>query len=146
MGADVEAVVVDLPKWGSASFHCDLCDQICLSKRGLTRHTSTKHYHLSTCTSKTAEELLHPLHLKKYIQKSVLKLAADECYPDEIMEEFKLYNVGNLNKVNHTYQYFKEAIKSFNGDAEKFYPVFYKCVSGASDLFPGLSRNCSLLL
>ena len=38
-------------------------------------------------------------------------------------------------------------IESFKGDAEKFYPAFYKCVSDNADvIFQGLSRDCSLLL
>ena len=67
-------------------------------------------------------------------------------YPDVILNELKQYTVGTLDEVTHTYSFIKDTISSFDGNAEKFYPTFYKCVSDADDLFRGLSKNCSLLL
>ena len=78
-----------------SSFHCSLCDKICISQRGLTRHVNVKYKSsLSSsfgiaATKKDATEILHPLYFKKYLEECAIKLADDECYPEEVMEEFQ---------------------------------------------------------
>ena len=43
--------------------------------------------------SKPAEEKIYPLIFKKCLQECVTKLSIiDECYPEEIMNEFKAYS------------------------------------------------------
>ena len=42
--------------------------------------------------SKTAEEKIHPHIFKKCLQECVNQLSIDECYPEEIMNEFKAYS------------------------------------------------------
>ena len=75
------------------------------------------------------------------------KLADDGCYPDNIRKEFHDYVVGPVDKVNAAYTFIKPIIVSFKGNADKFYPEFYKRISENADLiFQGLNRNCSLLL
>ena len=89
-------------------------------------------------------ERFHPLYLKKYIEKSALKLANDECYPESIMAGFRSFKVGSLEDV---YDLVKNVINSFDGNAENFYPKFYKVISGATSPFGNnLGRNSSLLL
>lgn len=37
-------------------------------------------------------------------------------------------------------------MKSFNGNAERFYPRFYDAVSGDEIVFPKLNRKCAVFL
>ena len=80
------------------------------------------------------------------MEKSVSKLSEDECYPQDVMGEFKMYNVGTLDDVNHTYAFIRDIIGTFSGDAEKFYPQFYKIMAETDTPFKNLSHKCSLLL
>lgn len=155
---EVAKTVSELPTLEKELFKCSFCAKTCISKRGLTRHTNSKHSNLvpdiasssttekSLSPSKEPEQILHPLKLKKFLQESAEKLAVDECYPHEIMAEFKNYQVGSPEDVVATYGYIRQVIKEFNGDAEKFYPKFYKCINENHNIFPGLSRYCSILL
>ena len=77
--------------------------------------------------------------------KSIVKLSNDECYPQWILDEFKNYKLGSLDNVNHTYDFIKDVIADFNGNAEKFYPKFYKNITG-ENTFLNLSKQCSTLL
>ena len=95
--------------------------------------------------TKTAEEILHPLQLKTLLEKSVTKLAGDECYPDVIRNELKCFTITS-HEASNFYQMVKNTVKDFHGDAEKFYPTFYKCISENESGFISLSRHCSLLL
>ena len=95
--------------------------------------------------TKTAEEILHPLQLKTLLEKSVTKLAGDECYPDVIGNGLKRFTITS-HEANNFYQMVKNTVKDFHSDAEKFYPTFYKCISENESGFISLSRHCSLLL
>ena len=64
----------------------------------------------------------------------------------DVMGEFKMYNVGTLDDVNHTYAFIRDIIGTFSGDAEKFYPQFYKIIAETDTPFKNLSHKCSLLL
>ena len=87
------------------------------------------------------------LYFKKYVESSVKMLAVDECYPEDITSEFQKYiGLVNVDNVNDCYQLVKEVIQGYNGNAEKFYPRFYKAVSDASRPFKTLSRNAGLIL
>ncbi len=85
------------------NFPCDLCEKVCKLKRRLGRHKTTKHKNESILSvgedssrtsnpKKAAESILHPLKLKKMIMVSVSKLAKDECYPEDILQKFSIYN------------------------------------------------------
>ena len=136
-----------------AQYRCELCEKVCLTKRGLTRHTNSKHSDKNDASvtsaaqnqSKSAEEILHPLYFKKMVEESVNKISNDHCFPDELLNPLKEYNTGNLDKINHTYGFIKELIVSYDG-GEKFYPAFYKIVSDTEDFFPGMDKNNSLLV
>ena len=155
--ADVDSMVDEIPdETAKATFPCTLCPKICISRGGLTRHMNAKHKDDDQANQpvlsqkpkkKKAEDILHPLYFKKYIEQCIEKLSKDECYPEDITKEFQSYNVGSLTDVLHTYNIVKDVIEMFDGDSEKFYPLFYKCVSDAEQLFlRPLSHNCSLLL
>lgn len=132
----------------SQTFPCMLCNKVCISQRGLTRHTNSKHRE-KAITSKEAnnyEEILHPSLLTNFLKLSCEKLAVDECYPAHIMNEFKGKKFNSTEDVFVCYDLIKATVLSFDGNAEKFYPKFYKVFSDAKDPFNGLSRHCSLLL
>ena len=135
--AQIDEVVGELGENQPAcSFSCDQCDKICKTQRGLTRHKNTKLVETSwkdgpTSTEKhqaTPESNLHPLYFKAYVKK-VSTLSNDECYSQNTRDEFLNYAV-NLNDTNYTYQLVRNVIGKFKGDGEKFYPEFYKCVTG----------------
>ena len=134
-------------------FKCDFCDKVCISKRGLTRHVNCKHkpkqsqqLDKATCSkSKRPEEKMHPLLFKNFLEVSAKKLSLDECYPSDIMDEFKAYSFWTLDDVLPSYNLIRDVVDDFNGDAEKFYPKFYNVFAGAEAPFQGLCRSSSLL-
>ena len=70
----------------SPSYPCSFCAKGCLSKGGLTRHSS-KHY-LETVETNTKVRKMLPPDIFYIIQKSLKKLPQDECYPEEICSQF----------------------------------------------------------
>ena len=134
-------------------FSCDQCDKICKTQRGLRRHKSTKHVetigkdgHVSTEENQTTpESKLHPSYFKAYVEKSISKLSNGECYSQNTRDEFLNYEV-NINDTNYTYQLVRNVIWKFNGNGEKFYPDFYKCVTGEEIAFKNMSRRTSVIL
>ena len=52
----------------------------------------------------------------------------------------------SLDDANFTYQFVREFIKNFNGNGEKFYPLFYDCVSGDDKVFKKLNGKCSVIV
>ena len=152
LSAEVDRDISEIPTEPfNKSFTCSFCTKVCVSKRGLSRHVNVKYkdqqqQQTSAPKPLSAEEKLHPLVLKQLLKASVDKLAVDECYPQNIMDEFKTFSLTNLDDVLPCYTLIKYIIYSFNGDAEKFYPDFYKVFSDAETPFAGLSRHSSLLL
>ena len=63
-----------------------------------------------------------------------------------IMDEFKAISFATLDDVLPCYTLIKHIIHTFNGDAEKFYPEFYKVLSDAETPFTGLSRHSTFLV
>ena len=73
-------------------FACSLCPKVCISQRGFTRHMNAKHKNQQTQSSSvekqlSAEENLSPSTLKELLEVSATSLAANECYPPEMMAE-----------------------------------------------------------
>ena len=62
------------------------------------------------------------------------------------MDEFKAISFSTLDDVLACYTLVKHVIYTFNGDAEKFYPEFYKVFNDAETHFTGLSRHSRLLV
>ena len=122
-----------------------------MSQRGLKRHMNTKHkekqqQQATTEKPLSAEQKLHPLLLNFFLKASVENLAANEYYPQHIMDEFKAISFSTLDDVLPWYTLVKHVIYTFNGDAEKYYPEFYKVFNDAATPFTGLSRHSSLLV
>ena len=153
--SDLNTVIEKIPSSENPSFPCSHCQKICRSKGGLTRHNNAKHSDVSSdsSTSKTskhtkkAEEILHPDQMKKMIEHGVIKLAADECYPESVTDMFKKFRLDNNSENIPGYSLIKPLLESFDGDLEKFYPKFYKVFTEDSNTFgTTLDRHCSLLL
>jgi len=152
--AEVDAAVNNIPSiQESPKFSCLFCEKLCVSKGGLTRHVNSKHAdrpqetRVEATKKKVAEEVLHPLKFKVYLEKSAAKLAEDECYPDNILDELKKFSISSVDDVMPAYSLIKPSLISFDGDAEKLFPALYKVFSEHDDgLYKSLSRNCCNLL
>ena len=129
----------------SPSYPCSFCAKVCLSKGGLTRHISTKYYLETVESNAKLGKMLHP-DIFYDIQKSLKKLARDECYPEEICSQFSNFRMSCSVADLPAYNLIAPVITSFNGDVEKFYPSFYKVFVDAEDPFRGLDVNCTRLL
>ena len=129
----------------SPSYPCSFCAKVCLSKGGLTRHISTKHYLETVEPNTKVRKLLHPGIFYDIIQNSVKKLAQDECYPEEICGQFSNFRMSCSVANLRAYNLITPAINPFNGDVEKFYPSFYKVFVDAEDPFRGLDVSCTRL-
>ena len=127
-------------------FQCNLCAKVCKSQRGLSRHITSKHKKNNEIPGHSKTPVLQLLDLQKFILESVTKLAGDECYPEILRNELNAYAVGSLDHVvTHVYKIILNVVTEFDGNAEKFYPRFYKCISG-ENIFLNLSKPCSTLL
>ena len=82
-----------------------------------------------------AEEILHP---------SALKLTVDECYSEKNKKEFSAHKL-SVDDARFTYEDVNDIMANFNGNAEKFYPLFYKAVSEET-VFKYISKRSSILL
>ena len=67
--------------------------KVCFSKGEFTRHIGTKH-HLETAEPKTKVcKMLHPDIFYEIIQISLKMLSQDECYPEEICNQFSNFRM-----------------------------------------------------
>ncbi len=131
-------------------FSCEKCDKVCKTKRGSTWHRNAAHVQRDieapiATKRKTPEQMLNPLSFKKFMETSVAKSAFDECYSDKLGTEFSNWKV-NVDDAASSYRYVRDVIGSFKGNAEKFYPWFYKFVSSEVIVFKNLSRRGSIIL
>ena len=146
--AEVTQVVNEIEEEPSVSgFKCEKCELVCKSKQGLSRHRNAKHRSEGEDIKKevTAEDRLHPLYFKQYVNKCAKEIFSEGCYSEKTLKCFETYNC-SLDEANMAYKYIKDVIKKYDGDAEKFYPKFYDCVSGDDIVFKDLNRNCSIIL
>ena len=136
---DINLAVEKIPVVNnSPSYPCSFCAKICLSKGGLTRHISTKHDLETAEPNKKVGKMLHPDIFHDIIQKSLKKLAQDECYPEEICSQFSSFRMSCSVVDLPAYNLITPVINSFNGDVEKFYPNFTKVLWMLKILFEGL--------
>ena len=122
-------------------FLCQNCRKTYKTKRGLNRHQSAEHGDYT----KTYEERL-PLDIfEQFLTTSKVKLANDQCF-ESFMGEFSAFLI-DKECIKNVHKLISNVVLSFKGDAEKFYPAFYKCISDAENPFGGsLNKHASLLL
>lgn len=94
---ELTSVSDEIPKEkAKVTFTCSLCSKVCVSQGGYLAHNNTKHSkEKESDASLEAEQVLHPLYFKRYIEDSIIKLTGDECYPSEITNEFKFFKIGS---------------------------------------------------
>ena len=117
----------------AAGFQCNECDKVCKSQRGLTRHVNAKHLIASASNADqllSSEEIsgnkFHSLQLKVIVYKCAEKLSNDLCFPLTMRSKFSKQDFSF--SVDDSYALWcklRPVIDSFNGDAEKFYSMFY---------------------
>ena len=134
-----------LSEQSAVTYSCEICTKVCKSKQGLSRHRNMKHTEIPSLPTKTkvAEDMLHPLYFKQYVNDAAKKLAEGGCYSKKTLSALKGYH---LDDANFSYQFVWKVIENFNGNGEKFYPQFYDCVSGDEIIFRGLNKRCSVIL
>ena len=124
------------------------CGKACKSRRGLSRHTNSKHCHVTSSSDAPVSSLssaaqtssssnysaveisrqkLHPLQLKAIVLKCAEKISSNECFPSSLREQLskRLFIFANDDAVE-LWLKLRKVIDSFKGDAEKFYSGFFR--------------------
>ena len=111
------------------------------TKKGLNCHQSPEHGDYM----KTYEERL-PLDIfEQFVTTNKVKLANDQCF-ESFVGEFSAFGI-DKESIKNVHKLISNVVLSFKGDAEKFYPAFYKCISDAENPFGGsLNKHAALLL
>ena len=117
------------------------CRKIYITKRELNRYHSVEHGDYR----KNYEERLPLDTYEQFVTISKGKLANDQCF-ESFMGEFSAFLI-DKECIKNVHKLISNVVLSFKGDAEKFYPAFYKCISDAENPFGGsLNKHASLLL
>ena len=124
--SDVIKEINETPK--TASFTCDICSKICKSSKGLKIHGNIKHGVTATSTIEFTKPKLSLDEFKNFVMHYSKKLAFDECYSEETMTVFKNFQISS-EETKVAFSYVEDVIRNFNGNAEKFMPEFYNCLS-----------------
>lgn len=146
---DLDALVLELSiEPVKSTFSCTICSKKCISQRGLTRHTNSQHKGIpSDLTLENPKPPILLSEFKSLLDKSITTLIDDECYPDLYRNELRINYAMLLETSQQTLSLLETTIASFqaNGDAEKFYPQFYKDIN--CDIFINyLSKKTTRLL
>lgn len=94
----------------------------------MKRHKSITHKGDKSNEEPVVSTKLRISHFKCFVERSAQKLLVEECYPDEILKEFKNFSFTSLD-AEHSFKFIEGCVQSFDGDAEKFFPKFNKFVS-----------------
>ena len=122
-------------------FLCQNCGKTYETKRGLNCHQSAEHGEYA----KIYEEILSLDTFEHFVTISKVKLKNDQCF-ESFMGEFSPFLI-DKECVKNVHKLISNVVLSSKGDAEKFYPTFYKCISDAENPFGGcLNKHASLLL
>ena len=82
---------------------------------------------------------------EQFVTTSKVKLANDKCF-ESFMGEFSAFVV-DKECIKSVHKLISDVFLPFKGDAEQFYPAFYKGISDAGNPFGGsLNKHASLLL
>ena len=134
---EIDAVVSEVAVYPSDStYRCDKCDKVCKSKRGLSRHTNTKHAAEPTSLNEPTDmnwmSEKDAVSLKKFpvsklisiLRNCVSIVAADMCLPEATRKVFQNVTI-SLQEANILWEKLRQITDEFNGNAEKFYAAFY---------------------
>ena len=66
-----------LSEQSAVTYSCEICTKMCKSKQALSRHRNMKHTESPSLPTKikVAEDMLHPLYFKQYVNDAAKKLA-----------------------------------------------------------------------
>ena len=149
MLSEINSVVENLPlAKNSGQRQSHVCSNVCLWESVLSRHLKSK-YPENLLSNEESNKLKYNWDiflLRSFVEKSAAKLAEDACYPENVIGEFKNFEISSVDDILPAYNLMLPIIKSFNADPEKFYPQFYKAFISAENLYKNLSGNCGLLL
>ena len=132
----LESIVDDAGKVENV-IKCDQCEKTCKSKQGLSRHKNSKHPTIK-------KDKLHPATYKKFVNDAACKLSQDDCYSDDTKQQLSSFK-WTLDQAIESFQHIKTIVTDYNGNAEKFYPLFFD-IYCSKPLFPSLSRKCGRIL
>ena len=136
------ATVSKIQDFNSEScFYAKIAEKRIKQKKGLNHHQSAEYGDYT----KTCEERL-PLDIsEQFVTTCKVKLANDQCF-ESFMGEFLAFVI-DKECIKSIHKLIGNIFLSFKGDAEKFYPAFYKCISDAENPFGGsLNKHASWLL
>ena len=148
--ADVNSIVEELSDVPPATgFACQFCKKICKSRRGLSRHMNTKHPadtppEMLPKRRPSAYERLPIALFQQFVANSDLKLSQDACYSTKTCQQYVDYKL-SYNAACDTFDFLTDLIYNFKGNAEKFYPQFYK-INSEYKMFPNLTKRASVIL
>ena len=113
-------------------YMCNTCQKVYKTEIGLSHHISQKHSSSSSSSSSSSEKTKYYQKLErskfdKLFKKSVDSLAKDECYPEDIRDQFKTLVIDNMQPSNNLYEdvlvIYQKLTK--NSDPQKFFSEFY---------------------
>ena len=132
----LESIVDDAAKVENV-IKCDQCEKTYKSKQGLSRHKNSKRPTIK-------KDKLHPATYKKFVNDAARKLSQDNCYSDDTKQQLSSFE-WTLDQAIESFQHIKTIVADYNGNAEKFYPLFFD-IYCSKPLFPSLSRKCGRIL
>lgn len=143
--SELSSIVEAVEKQPSViKFQCEMCTKQYKTKQGLSRHKSQRH-DKEEGKHPTAEERLPCELFQTMINKCAMQLAISNCYSEQTIAAFSTYNC-SLEDAMFTYEAVRKVIVEYDGVEEKFYPVFYDCVSDDEIVFKNLNRKCAVIL
>ena len=96
MLSEVNSVVKSLPSAkNSGQHHCHICSKVYLSESGFAYQNQER----SNEESRKLKCNLDMFFLKSFVVKSAAKLAEDVCYPEDVMGEFKNFEISSVDHI-----------------------------------------------
>ena len=107
---------------------CNTWQKVYKTETGLSRHRSQKHSSSSSSSENTEYyQKLERSKIDEIFKESVDSLAQDECYPEDIRDQFKTLVIDNMQRNNNLYEdvvvIYQKLTK--NSDPEKCFSEFY---------------------
>ena len=128
-------------------YMCNTCQKVYKIETGLSRHRPQKHS--SSSSEKT--EYYQKLERSKFdeiFKESVDSLAKDDCYPEDIRDQFKTLVIDNMQPNNNLYEdvvvIYQKLTK--NSDPEKFFSKCYGKIVLQSEKYVGVKNPQSMLI
>ena len=128
MESEIVACIQNSSSRENCSFKSQFFPRVCPSKGGLPRHEKAKHQQHTTLDniihsdSFVLKSRLKLTDFSLMYEKSAQKLSTDECYPENVTEEFQNFSA-SLNNLMRHHKFILAVVNSFSRDAEKFMQI-----------------------